>query len=95
MVIKISSCISSFDFTKNIMDDILLGNNIYFLVLYVDDILLTTNDKGMLHDMKQFISKSLKMKYMVETSYVLGIRSIKIELNTYWLYQKKPIPIKY
>jgi hypothetical protein len=33
-------------------------SKIYFLVLYVDDILLATNDKGLLHEVKQFLSKT-------------------------------------
>ncbi|KAL6317320.1 hypothetical protein AAG906_030073 [Vitis piasezkii] len=45
-----------------------------FLVLYVDDILLATNDKGLLHEVKQFLSKNFDMKNMGETSYVIGIK---------------------
>ncbi|KAL6313281.1 hypothetical protein AAG906_016189 [Vitis piasezkii] len=50
------------------------GSKVCFLVLYVDDILLATNDKGLLHEVKQFLSKKFDMKDMGETSYVIGIK---------------------
>ena len=49
------------------------GSKIIFLVLYVDDILLATNDFGMLHEVKQFLSKNFDMKDMGEAAYVIGI----------------------
>ncbi|RVW74232.1 Retrovirus-related Pol polyprotein from transposon TNT 1-94 [Vitis vinifera] len=52
----------------------LLGSKVCFLVLYVDDILLATNDKGLLHEVKQFLSKNFDMKDMGEASYVIGIK---------------------
>eukprot|EP00253_Pinus_taeda_P015417 PITA_15417 len=39
-----------------------------------DDILLATNDKGLLHEVKQFLSKNFDMKDMGEASYVIGIK---------------------
>ncbi|KAL6339309.1 hypothetical protein AAG906_028030 [Vitis piasezkii] len=50
------------------------GSKVCFLVLYMDDILLATNDKGLLHEVKQFLSKNFDMKDMGETSYVIGIK---------------------
>ena len=50
------------------------GSKIYFLVLYVDDILLATNDKGLLYEVKKFLSKNFDMKDMGEASYVIGIK---------------------
>ena len=50
------------------------GSKICFLVLYVDDILLATNDKGLLYEVKQFLSKNFDMKDMGEASYVIGIK---------------------
>ena len=50
------------------------GSKICFLVLYVDDILLAANDKGLLHEVKQFLSKNFDMKDMGEASYVRGIK---------------------
>lgn len=43
------------------------------LVLYVDDILLATNDLDLLHDTKKYLSNNFEMKDMGETSYVIGI----------------------
>ncbi|CAM8930545.1 unnamed protein product [Rhodiola kirilowii] len=44
-----------------------------FLVLYVDDILLATNDVMMLEDTKNFLSKHFEMKDFGDASFVLGI----------------------
>ena len=49
-------------------------SKICFLVLYVDDILLATNDKGLLHEVKQFISENFDMKDMGDTTYVIDIK---------------------
>ena len=43
-------------------------------MLYADDILLTTNDKGLLYVVKQFLSKNFDMKDMGEAFYVIGIK---------------------
>ena len=48
-----------------------------FLVLYVDDILLATNDIGMLHETKRFISRNFKMKDLGDASFVLGIEILQ------------------
>ncbi|RVW67823.1 Retrovirus-related Pol polyprotein from transposon TNT 1-94 [Vitis vinifera] len=50
------------------------GSKVCFLVLYVDDILLATNDKGLLHEVKQFLSKNFDMKDMGEAFYVIDIK---------------------
>jgi len=44
-----------------------------FLILYVDDILLATNDLGLLHETKKFLSSNFEMKDMSEASYLIGI----------------------
>ena len=75
--LKFHKVITSFGFEENVMDGIyqkVNGSKTCFLVLYVDDILLATNNKGLLCEMKQFLSKSFDMKDMGETSYVIGIR---------------------
>jgi hypothetical protein len=46
---------------------------VIFLVLYVDDILLASNDLGLLHETKQLLSQSFEMKDLGEASYVIGI----------------------
>ena len=76
--LKFHDVISSFGFVENIKDQCIYykdsGSKICFLVLYVDDILLATNDKSMLHEVKQFLSKNFDMKNMGEASYVIGIK---------------------
>jgi uncharacterized protein YuzE len=51
---------------------ILLINKVIFIVLYVD-ILLASNDLGLLHETKQSISQNFEMKDLGEASYVIGI----------------------
>jgi hypothetical protein len=76
--LKFHNVISSFGFVENIMDQCIYQkvseSKICFLVLYVDDILLATNDKGLLHEVKQFLSKNFDMKDMGEASYVIDIK---------------------
>ncbi|RVW64274.1 Retrovirus-related Pol polyprotein from transposon TNT 1-94 [Vitis vinifera] len=55
-------------------EQLVSGSKVCFLVLYVDDILLATNDKGFLYEVKQFLSKNFDMKDMGEASYVIGIK---------------------
>ena len=50
------------------------GSKHIYLVLYVDDILLATNDIGMLHETKKFLSKKFEMKDLGDASFVLGIQ---------------------
>ena len=50
------------------------GSKIRYLVLYVDDILLATNNKVLLYQVKQFLSKNFDMKDLGEASYVIGIK---------------------
>ena len=76
--LKFHNVITSFGFEENVMDQCIYqkvsGSKICFLVLYVDDILLATNDRGLLHEVKQFLSKNFDMKDMGEASYVIGIK---------------------
>ena len=50
------------------------GSKICFLVLYVDDVLLANNDKGLLYEVKKFLFKNFDMKDMGKTSYAIGIK---------------------
>ncbi|GAA0186408.1 hypothetical protein LIER_33696 [Lithospermum erythrorhizon] len=45
-----------------------------FLVLYVDGILLASNEIGLLHETKKFLSKKFEMKDLGDASFVLGIQ---------------------
>lgn len=49
------------------------GSKLKILVLYVDDVLLGTNDLGKFHETKKFLSKNFEMKHMGKTTYVIGI----------------------
>ena len=75
--LKINDIITSFGFKENTIDRCIYlkvnGSKFIFFILYVDDILLATNDIGLLHETKKFLSKNLEMKYMGEASYVIGI----------------------
>ena len=50
------------------------GSKICFLMLYVDDILLATNDKSLLYEVKHFILNNFDMQDMGEASYVVSIK---------------------
>ena len=41
------------------------------LVMYANDILFSTNDLGLLHDTKRYLSNSFEMKDMGDASYVI------------------------
>ena len=49
------------------------GSKYIFLVLYIDDILLATNDLNLLRDTEKFLSNNFEMKDLGNASYVLGI----------------------
>ena len=49
------------------------GSKVIFLILYIDDILLATNDLGLLHETKKFLSRNFEVKDMGEVSYVIRI----------------------
>ena len=74
---KFHKIISSFSFVINPVDKCIYHkvsvSKYIFLVLYVDDILLATNDLNLLHDTKKFMSNNFEMKDPGNASYVLGI----------------------
>lgn len=47
------------------------------LSLYVDDVLLASNDLGMLNDTKDWLKSQFEMKDMGDASFVLGIKIIR------------------
>ena len=65
----------------NVVDDCVYhkfsGSKYIFLVLYVDDIPLVTNDIGMLHETKRFLSRNFEMKDLGDASFVLGIEILQ------------------
>lgn len=75
---KFHQVIISFGFEMNLVDDCIYhkfsGSKYIFLVLYVDDILLASNDIGVLHETKRFLAKNFEMKDLGDASFVLGIQ---------------------
>jgi hypothetical protein len=75
--LKFDDTIKSFGFEPNIEDNCVyakIKNRKYvFLILYVDDILLSSNDVSMLRETMKFLSSNFDMKDLGEASYVLGI----------------------
>ena len=57
------------------------GSKHIFLVLYVDEILLSSNDTNMLVETKQLLSCHFDMKDLGEASYVLGIQILRDRPN--------------
>ena len=70
--------LSSFGLVENPIDQCIYqkvnGSKTCFLVLYVDDILLATNNTKIMHALKQFLSKNFDMKGKGEAPYVIGIK---------------------
>ena len=62
--LKFNDAIVSFGFKENTIDWCIYlkvnGSKFIFLILYVDDILLATNDLSLLYEMKRFLSNNLK-----------------------------------
>ena len=52
------------------------GSSFIFLVLFVDDILLATNDTYLLTETKQMLCNHFDMKDIGEASFVLGIEIV-------------------
>lgn len=75
---KFHQKIISFGFEVNSVDDCVYhrfsGSKFIFLVLYVDDILLATNDIDLLHETKRFLSGIFEMKDLGDANFVLGIQ---------------------
>ena len=75
---KFHQVIISFDFEMNLVNDCIYHkfyrSKYIFLVLYVDDILLTSRDIGLLHDTKRFLAKNFEMKDLSDASFVLNIQ---------------------
>ena len=65
----------SFGFKETIMDQCIYlkinGSKIYIIVLYVDDMLLASNNMRMIYKNKQFLFSNFDMKDLSGTSYVI------------------------
>jgi hypothetical protein len=75
--LKFDKTIRKFRFKENAEDNCVYAkfkNGKYiFLILYVDDILLASNDVSLLLETKKFLSSNFDMKDLGEASFVLGI----------------------
>ena len=69
------------DFNENIVGQCICmkvkGSKYIFLILYVDDILLTANDIDLLVNTKQLLFSHFDMKDIGEAFYVLGIQILR------------------
>lgn len=50
------------------------GSKFIILVLYADDILLASNDLGMIHETKGYLESNFDMKDIGEATFVIGIK---------------------
>ena len=50
------------------------GSSVAFLILYVDEILLTGNNVELLESINDYLNKSFSMKDLGEAAYILGIK---------------------
>ncbi|CAL2255843.1 unnamed protein product [Prunus armeniaca] len=75
---KFHKTVSSYGFEESITDQCIYlkkcGSRFIFLVLYVDDILLATNDHNLLKDTKEVLSNNFGMKDLGQAVLVLGIK---------------------
>ena len=76
--LKFDEVVIANGFKENIIDQCIYmkvsGSKYIFLVLYVDDILLTTNDIDLLVETKRLLFSHFGTKDLGEESYVLGIQ---------------------
>ena len=75
---KFDQEISDFNFKKIVDDQYIYHkfkeSRLKFLVLYMDDILLTSNDMIILLETKSFFSKNFEIKIPGDISFVIGIQ---------------------
>jgi hypothetical protein len=74
--LKFDKTIKGFGFKENVEDNCVCAkfkNGKYILILYVDDILLASNDVSLLQETKRFLSSHFEMKDLGEARFVLGI----------------------
>ena len=75
---KFNQVILNFGFPENIIDQCIYfkasESKFIILVLYVDGIFLETNDLGLLHETKEFLSSHFNIKNKGDVAYVFGIK---------------------
>ena len=82
---KFDKIITQNGFKENIVDRCIYlrvsGSSYIFLVLYVDDILLVSNDSDLLIETRHMLSTYFDMKDLGEASYVLSIKILRDRAN--------------
>ena len=75
--LKFHKVLTKFDLKDNVIDQCVYlkisGSNIYIVVLYVDNILLASNNLEMIHKTKKFLTRNFEMKDLGEASFIIGI----------------------
>ncbi|GJS75778.1 putative RNA-directed DNA polymerase [Tanacetum coccineum] len=75
--LKFDEVMKKYNFIKNQVDQCVYlkmsGSNFIILLLYVDDIILASNNIDLLHESKRFLSRNFDKKDLGEASYVIGI----------------------
>jgi len=75
--IRLSDFLLSIGFLASKVDTSLFilsdGTNIFYLLIYVDDILLTGSNSAMLHHLVQLLSSEFKLRDLGDVHYFLGI----------------------
>ena len=78
---KFHQVITLYSFKVNVVDGCVyhkLSESKYiFLILYINNVLLASNDVGFLHETKRFLTNFFKMKDLGETYFVLGIKILR------------------
>ena len=75
--LKFHEILITFGFKENLVNQCIhlkiSGSKICIIVLYVDDMLLASNNVGIIFETKQFLSKNFDMKDLGEAFYVIEI----------------------
>lgn len=77
MVLKSHEVVTSFGFNKSKVNQCIYlkvrESKFIFLVIYVDDVLLASNNTGLLHHMKQFYVRIFRCQILVKLYFFPGI----------------------
>ena len=89
---KFSSTISQHGFSGSSFDTALFlrrsGHGITILLLYVDDMIITSDDMHGIQDLKHFLGRQFEMKYLGPLNYFLGLE-VSSSADGYYLTQAK------